>query len=136
MVERRGVNKERLKRARDASGLSREKVAEAIGCSAMSIYSYETGRRKNPRSDILGQLAAFYGEPIEVFLEGDDLREQAAAIAFHRGPPAVWAFYELLSPESQKLVNGLIERLVVIETRSIESQQEAVVPEQNRARSD
>jgi transcriptional regulator with XRE-family HTH domain len=50
----------RLRAAREAAGLSRERVALDIGRSYESVASYELGR-VTPPLEVLGTLAALYG---------------------------------------------------------------------------
>ena len=56
----------RLRKAREAAGLSRKAAAVRAGISENSIYRYEVARNA-PRSEILSGLARIYGRPVEWF---------------------------------------------------------------------
>ena len=57
-----------LRRLRKDRGFSVKEIASAAGVSIMSIYRYETGRRK-PDIDIAAKIAAKLGCTIEALME-------------------------------------------------------------------
>ena len=59
---------EKLKAKRKAVGLKVKTVAEQLGKSRITIWEYETNRRK-PSIKILIQLAKLYGCTINDFVE-------------------------------------------------------------------
>lgn len=50
----------RLKQAREETGYTQREIAQIIGISKSTIASYEMGRTE-PKIEILGKLADFYG---------------------------------------------------------------------------
>lgn len=63
----------RLRRARNGTGLSQEKVAERIGVSWMTVHRWERSQRAVP-DYLLDKLCELYDKPIRWFLtleEGD-----------------------------------------------------------------
>ena len=63
----------RLRRARNGTGLSQEKVAERIGVSWMTVHRWERSQRAIP-DYLLDKLCELYDKPIRWFLtleEGD-----------------------------------------------------------------
>ena len=63
----------RLRRARNGTGLSQEAVAELIGVSWMTIHRWERSQRAVP-AHLLNKLCDLYNKPIRWFLtleEGD-----------------------------------------------------------------
>ena len=63
----------RLRRARNGTGLSQEKVAERIGVSWMTVHRWERAQRAVP-DHLLDRLCELYDKPIRWFLtleEGD-----------------------------------------------------------------
>jgi len=63
----------RLRRARNGTGLSQEKVADRIGVSWMTIHRYERSQRNVP-DHLLDRLCGLYDRPLRWFLtleEGD-----------------------------------------------------------------
>ena len=63
----------RLRRARNGTGLSQEAVAELIGVSWMTIHRWERSQRAVP-DHLLNKLCGLYDKPIRWFLtleEGD-----------------------------------------------------------------
>ena len=69
---------DRLRRAREASGLSRESVAEIIGRSYVTVYRYENGEIP-PSAPMLGWLAKLYGVPVAELYDRDDSSDPVAA---------------------------------------------------------
>lgn len=64
--------KDRLKEARTAAGLSRKELAQKVKIPYSTYTNYETGYRE-PRSDVLAQLAKALGVDIAYFYT-DDVR--------------------------------------------------------------
>ena len=67
---------ERLKKARQESGLTLEKVAEAVNTSFNTIWRYEAGHH-HPSGPMLYALATLYGKPVDWFFL-DDLGNKIA----------------------------------------------------------
>lgn len=67
---------ERIKRARNAAGLSLRAVAEAAGLSATAVSKFETGKLV-PASDTLLRLAKALGVRVEFFLRPETARLEA-----------------------------------------------------------
>lgn len=71
----------RLRRARNGTGLSQEKVAERIGVSWMTVHRWERSQRAVP-DYLLDKLCELYDKPIRWFLtleEGDLEQENGPA---------------------------------------------------------
>ena len=71
----------RLRRARNGTGLSQEKVAERIGVSWMTVHRWERSQRAVP-DHLLDKLCELYDKPIRWFLtleEGDLEQENGPA---------------------------------------------------------
>ena len=68
---------QRLKEARKQSGLSQEKLAEAIGVSGHAIYLFERGKNR-PALDTLERIAQATGRDIAWFFGGDSAGQAAA----------------------------------------------------------
>ena len=68
----------RLRRARNGTGLSQEAVAELIGVSWMTIHRWERAQRAVP-DHLLKNLSGLYDKPIRWFLtlEEGDLEQEA-----------------------------------------------------------
>ena len=68
----------RLRRARNGTGLSQEAVAELIGVSWMTIHRWERSQRAVP-DHLLKNLSGLYDKPIRWFLtlEEGDLEQEA-----------------------------------------------------------
>ena len=63
----------RLRRARNETGLSQEKVAERVGVSWMTVHRWERVKKATP-DHLLDKLCEFYDKPLRRFLtleEGD-----------------------------------------------------------------
>jgi len=60
-------NGEKLKKARIYNGLTALQLASLVGCSDRSLKMYESGKIKNPDSDILENLSHHLGFPKEYF---------------------------------------------------------------------
>jgi len=58
----------KLKEARLALGISRNRLAPYVGCTVMSLYSWETGKR-TPSSRFLAPLASNLRTTIEYFYD-------------------------------------------------------------------
>jgi transcriptional regulator with XRE-family HTH domain len=58
----------RLREARDAAGMSQERVAQALGVRQKFVSKVETGERRIDPIE-LQEFAELYGRPIEFFLE-------------------------------------------------------------------
>lgn len=76
---------QRLKRAREACGLTQEQVAEAIGVPRPSVVQIELGRR-SVSSIELDKLAHLFGRDMAEFLRGD-FNENDPLVALFRGQP-------------------------------------------------
>ncbi len=84
----------RLRRARNGTGLSQEKVAERIGVSWMTVHRWERSQRAIP-DHLLDKLCELYDKPIRWFLtleEGDLEQENAPADASGRVSEAAGAY--------------------------------------------
>lgn len=69
---------ERLKRLREAKGLSQYELAKALGYTRGQIGNYEQGTRR-PDPETLQRLADFFGCSVDYLLgRGESLREQNA----------------------------------------------------------
>jgi DNA-binding transcriptional regulator YiaG len=58
----------KLKAAREALGVSRNRLAPWVGCTVMSIYNWETGR-KVPSAQYLDALAANLRVKVDEFYD-------------------------------------------------------------------
>ena len=99
----------RLRRARNGTGLSQEKVAERIGVSWMTVHRWERSQRAVP-DRLLNKLCDLYDKPIRWFLtleEGDLEQENepvkgrisraSAAYGRNGGPDAVDRVYRKIA---------------------------------------
>ncbi|MDA0735157.1 MAG: helix-turn-helix transcriptional regulator [Chloroflexi bacterium] len=68
----------RLRRARNETGLSQEKVAEKIGVSWMTVHRWERSQRAVP-DHLLDKVCELYNKPIRWFLtlEEGDLEQES-----------------------------------------------------------
>ena len=78
----------RLRRARNATGLSQEAVAERIGVSWMTVHRWERSQRAVP-DHLLDKVCELYDKPIRWFLtlEEGDLEQEFGTSA--EGPGRV-----------------------------------------------
>lgn len=84
----------RLRRARNGTGLSQEKVAERIGVSWMTVHRWERSQRAVP-DHLLDKLCELYDKPIRWFLtleEGDLEQEGPGADSSGRVSEASGAY--------------------------------------------
>ena len=73
----------RLQRARKATGLSQEAVANKIGVSWMTVHRWERSQR-GVTDQLLGRVCELYNRPLSWFLtleDGDLVEEQPTAVA-------------------------------------------------------
>ena len=56
---------DRLRKAREASGLDQHQLAEAMGVSRATVSNYETGFSSKPRKIVLNAWAMATGVPIQ-----------------------------------------------------------------------
>lgn len=68
---------QRLKEARKQSGLSQEKLAEAVGVSGHAVYLFERGKNR-PALDTLERISAATGKPLPWFFGGDPAGQDPA----------------------------------------------------------
>ena len=61
---------DRLRKAREASGLDQEQLAEAIAMSRTSVSNYETGAVSNPRKIVLNAWSLATGVPVQWITTG------------------------------------------------------------------
>ena len=78
----------RLRRARNATGLSQEKVADQIGVSWMTVHRWERSQR-SISEEHLGRVSQLYDKPIVWFLtlEDGDLDQDSGQPAIAPGTP-------------------------------------------------
>ena len=106
----------RLRRARNATGLSQEKVADRIGISWMTVHRWERSQRGVP-DDLLARVSELYGEPLRWFLtlEDGDLGQESESPGPVSATPAGPAAAERIrrkiadAPASQQ---SMIEKVV------------------------
>ena len=79
----------RLRRARNETGLSQEKVAEQIGVSWMTVHRWERSQRAVP-DHLLDRVCELYNKPIRWFLtlEEGDLEQENGPSGKASGTPA------------------------------------------------
>ena len=78
----------RLRRARNGTGLSQEKVATELGISWMTVHRWERSQRSVP-DHLLDQVCELYDKPLRWFLtleEGDLEQEDATDKSSQRRP--------------------------------------------------
>jgi transcriptional regulator with XRE-family HTH domain len=78
---------QRLKEARKQSGLSQEKLAEAVGVSGHAVYLFERGKNR-PALDTLERIAAATGKPLPWFFGADAAPEPAAPSGTQAAAPS------------------------------------------------
>lgn len=109
----------RLRRARNGTGLSQEKVADRIGVSWMTVHRWERSQRNVP-DHLLGRLCDLYDRPLRWFLtleEGDLDIESDAAKNPSKGPQSA-AVIRLSrkiadAPDSQRpMIEKVVEDLL------------------------
>ena len=59
----------RLRQAREEAHLTGDLASERVGIDRVSLWRYETGRRKRIPIGILARLADLYGKSVDWFLE-------------------------------------------------------------------
>ena len=99
----------RLKRARQKSGLTLEKAAEAVGTSFNTIWRYEAGQHQ-PSGSKLYALATLYGKPVEWFL-GEE----------QDGPPAPDISESYQDEEEEKFVAGILRETRAFMSKRVET---------------
>ncbi len=80
-----GTVAQRLRAARERTGLTQDKAAEAVGIHRVQLSYYETGKREIDIST-LARLAALYGYTVGYFLaraDGED--EEQVSVALRAG---------------------------------------------------
>ena len=118
----------RLRRARNGTGLSQEAVAELIGVSWMTVHRWERSHRAIP-DHLLNKLCNLYDKPIRWFLtleEGDleqdtsfgDVLERAGAYSRSGESDAVGRVYRKIAdaptgylPLLEKVVEDILDGL-------------------------
>lgn len=67
---------QKIRKAREETGLTQREVAKAINLPQSTIAKYETGKLE-PSLETLGQLADFYGVSVDWLLgtKGDNIRD-------------------------------------------------------------
>jgi len=78
IVDLRALIGERLKKAREAAGLSQRKLGLLTGLSDKTISAYEQGR-VTPPLETLVRIAKQLGKPISYFLGEDNPSERLAS---------------------------------------------------------
>lgn len=109
----------RLRRARNATGLSQEKVADRIGVSWMTVHRWERSQRSVP-DHLLDRLCELYDRSLSWFLtlEDGDLdqpSEYALGRASRGGSTAVGLISQRITdaPDADRLiVEKVVEDLV------------------------
>lgn len=69
------INRDRMRRAREAAGLSKSELARRIGTSYMTVHRVERGSNA-PGADVLGAWALACGVSVDS-LYGEDAGEAA-----------------------------------------------------------
>ena len=104
----------RLRRARNATGLSQEAVATKIGVSWMTVHRWERSKR-GVQDYLLNKVCELYGRPLSWFLtleDGDLEDEQRVGAELHRaGKEAAEGVYRKIAdaPAGQR---AMIEKVV------------------------
>lgn len=101
---------QRLKEARTQSGLSQEKLAEAVGVSGHAVYLFERGKNR-PALDTLERIAAATGKPLAWFFQDEDASAPAE-------PPAE-------PPAPQPDMPSLLAQLVAAQVQMAQAQARA-----------
>ena len=103
MTEEFGV---RLRKAREAKGLSQAELAQLTHLQPSAISHFETGRRA-PSFDNLKRLADALGISVDYLLARQDEPKNA-------GPKVQQLFrhFEEMSPEDQEFVERFVDRLL------------------------
>lgn len=77
------LSREKLREAREATGLSQVEAAEAAGIARATLQNAEAGKF-TPRADALARLAALYGVTLDsLFVHGPDGTSDAGPCALH-----------------------------------------------------
>ena len=76
----------RLRAARERSGLSQQEVADSLGLQRSAVTLIEGGRRQVSTTE-LARLATLYRRSISELLEENDRFEEDYAVVLHRGAP-------------------------------------------------
>lgn len=83
MLNRMVIMGERLKRAREALGITQEQVAEKLEIGRPRYSDIENGKRDVPLKDIY-RFAEFYGRPIDYFLKETLLTDSGFKVLFRK----------------------------------------------------
>ncbi len=81
-MERKEIGR-RLRRAREACGMTQEEVARALGVSRSSVAQMELGNRMVSGLE-LARLAFLYGRDMREFVEDEELKEDPLLVLFRR----------------------------------------------------
>jgi transcriptional regulator with XRE-family HTH domain len=107
---------QRLKEARKQSGLSQEKLAEAVGVSGHAVYLFERGKNR-PALDALERIAAATGKPLPWFFGADAAPEPAAPPGAQAAAPSP-APQAHAPPDTQALLAQLVQAQVQADQRA------------------
>jgi transcriptional regulator with XRE-family HTH domain len=79
--------KDRLRKLRDAAGLTQQQLAVAAGLTISAVAQMEAGKIKDPRISTLKALAKALGVGLLALAENGDEEEPAAAEKAEQTPP-------------------------------------------------
>lgn len=96
----------RLFELRQNTGLSLQKVADAIGVSKAHVWDLEKGRTKNPSFELVRKLAAYYGVSPDVLIG-----EAKAPAAEDQQVSRLYRGLQELSERDRAIVEAMIERM-------------------------
>jgi transcriptional regulator with XRE-family HTH domain len=99
---------ERLKRARESSGLTQEATAEHLGVSSHAVSMWETGTTR-PDQSRLPQIAALYGVSTDHLLTG------TRQIADRQAPYDVTSRRAVISREINEIIDAAEQQLTATE---------------------
>ena len=102
----------RLRRARNATGLSQEAVANKIGISWMTVHRWERSQRAVP-DHLLDKVCELYDKPIRWFLtlEDGDLGQESSVSPKPIGSPAAERIGRKIA-EAPAKQQAMIEKVV------------------------
>ena len=107
----------RLRRARNGTGLSQEKVAERIGVSWMTVHRWERAQRAVP-DHLLDRLCELYDKPIRWFLtleEGDLEQDMGTSSRASEAPASYGSSADAAGRVYRKIADAPSDYLPLIE---------------------
>ena len=106
-----------LKRLREEAGLSQQKLADQLGLTQQSIFSYETGAYE-PDLSTLKRLADYFNTSIDYLVGNTEIRhriEKVEKFDLNKHEAQIMEEYRSLSAKAQKSFRLILTSLIDLE---------------------